>query len=92
MRTFWYAVAAPWTCTQSLISKPVHTLTEQLTYLKCAHAYTDPSYQSDYRAPNITHAKQRVAPALCDLSLITQGQIPMPLSVIVTFPKKKKKA
>ena len=38
-------------------SKSVHTLTDQLTYLKCAHAHTEPSYQSGYRAQNITHAK-----------------------------------
>ena len=71
IRHMYAMTAAPRPAIQ--LSKSVHTLTEQLTYLKCAHAYTEYSCQSGYKAQNITHAKQRVAPSLCELSLITQA-------------------
>ena len=64
------------------LSRSVHTLTEQLTYLKCVHTYTEYSYQSGYIAQNITHAKQPGA--------LPQSQISMPLSVVVNFQKKKR--
>ena len=69
----------------------VRARTEQQTCLKGTHTYTDYSCQSGYRKRNVNHAKQRVAPSLCDLSLITpvsESPCRIPLSL---FPPPKKK-
>ena len=74
------------------LNKSAHALTEQQTYLQCTHTYTDHSCRSGYRTRNVTHTKQRVAPSLCDLSLITPvSESPCPIPSLL-FLKNKKKA